>query len=250
MRIIGKFHDYYDGVQSYNQDGNTVHWVRKTEVIKLTNQEIKSKILGTKETPLMSPLFDGSVFSSDEIETKKTEYAFSSSAIAFCGKVYPYIKVETTKKSAFIKPEPDVVKFFYDVKEYFKFLDEKSLAEDTPKYRRIYYSSINFLDKKDIEIFFDCQPFKNHTEIFFEYNTPIYTVAKEGKLGIEGIEINSCLKDIQFYKVFDPFQTFQEIEMFLTGVLPNNKKISVLSDKDKIQKHGYDKWSFRKKGEK
>ena len=55
------------------------------------------------------------------------------------------------------------------------------------------------------------------------------------------------LKDYEFYKKFDSFAAFQEIQMFLSGVLGNKEnEIIVVSDKDKIAQHGFDKFSFRK----
>jgi hypothetical protein len=63
--------------------------------------------------------------------------------------------------------------------------------------------------------------------------------------------INPLLKDYEFYKVFDAFQAFQEISMFIGGVLGNREKdIVVVADKYKIEQHGFDKWSFRKEPEK
>jgi hypothetical protein len=59
-------------------------------------------------------------------------------------------------------------------------------------------------------------------------------------------EINPNLKSIEFFKIKDAFSTFQEISMFLGNSLIVQNKQSEISDKDKIGKHGYDKWSFRK----
>jgi hypothetical protein len=63
--------------------------------------------------------------------------------------------------------------------------------------------------------------------------------------------INPLLKDYEFYKVFDTFQAFQEVQMFLSGVLGRGEKeIVEVQDKYKITQHGFDyKWSFRKKPE-
>jgi hypothetical protein len=59
--------------------------------------------------------------------------------------------------------------------------------------------------------------------------------------------INPLLKDYEFYKVFDTFQTFQEISMFMGGVLGSGEiEIIEVADKYKITQHGFDKWSFRK----
>jgi len=64
--------------------------------------------------------------------------------------------------------------------------------------------------------------------------------------------INPLLKDYEFYKVFDSFQAFQEISMFIGGVLGRDEKeIVEVADKYKITQHGFDyKWSFRKESTK
>jgi hypothetical protein len=56
------------------------------------------------------------------------------------------------------------------------------------------------------------------------------------------------LKTVQFFKVYDPYAAFQEISMWIGGVLPANGNAMVqISDKDRIEKHGFDnKTSFRK----
>jgi hypothetical protein len=61
------------------------------------------------------------------------------------------------------------------------------------------------------------------------------------------IEKNPSLKELGFFQVKTPFEAFQEIAMFLGGVMGTDARPMVqLSDKEVHQKHGYDKWSFRK----
>jgi len=56
------------------------------------------------------------------------------------------------------------------------------------------------------------------------------------------------LKDIQFYRVMDAYTLFQEIEMWVGGVLASsgNPMVEIKDDKVKAAKHGFDEWSFRK----
>lgn len=55
------------------------------------------------------------------------------------------------------------------------------------------------------------------------------------------------LKEYNFQKVLDPYTAFQEISMFVGGVLPREGREMVeVSDKSLVAKHGFDKWSFRK----
>jgi hypothetical protein len=55
------------------------------------------------------------------------------------------------------------------------------------------------------------------------------------------------LKDVEFFRVFDPHTTYQEIFMYISGVLGGNmKEIPEMSDDDMRDSKGFDKWSFRK----
>lgn len=60
------------------------------------------------------------------------------------------------------------------------------------------------------------------------------------------------LKEYFFIKVMDPVRAFQEISMWVGGVLPSsgNPMVEITDDKIKVAKHGMDKWSFRTKTEK
>jgi hypothetical protein len=59
------------------------------------------------------------------------------------------------------------------------------------------------------------------------------------------------LKEIEFYRCRSAHEVFQEISMWVGGVLPKPGAPMVeISDKDRIHKHGFDQWSFRKPPEK
>ena len=90
--------------------------------------------------------------------------------------------------------------------------------------------------------------FDSH-DIHRKFNTPIFMYhVKENK---KKIIINPNLKEFKFYKVIDSFQAFQEIQMFIGGVLGSNENEMIeIADKYKIKKHGFDKWSFRKEPQK
>lgn len=56
------------------------------------------------------------------------------------------------------------------------------------------------------------------------------------------------LKDVQFYKVLDAYTVFQELDMWIGGVLASSGRpvVEITDDKVKIAKHGFDSGSFRK----
>jgi hypothetical protein len=51
---------------------------------------------------------------------------------------------------------------------------------------------------------------------------------------------------MEFQKVLDPFTAYQELEMWISGVLGQNPQPLEVSDEVKIQQHGFNEWSFRK----
>ena len=64
-------------------------------------------------------------------------------------------------------------------------------------------------------------------------------------------KIDIKLSDIEFQKIVDPFTSFQELSMFISGVMGGKSPpIIQLKDEDLIGKHGFDKWSFRKMSDK
>lgn len=59
------------------------------------------------------------------------------------------------------------------------------------------------------------------------------------------------LETLAFYKVFDPYAMFQELAMFVGGVLPRSGEEMVeIDDRTRKHKHGFDEASFRKPPEK
>lgn len=61
-----------------------------------------------------------------------------------------------------------------------------------------------------------------------------------------------CLSRYGFYKALDPYSAMQELSMFIGGVLGNVEPntVQITDEKTLVAKHGFDKWSFRKKSAK
>jgi len=58
---------------------------------------------------------------------------------------------------------------------------------------------------------------------------------------------NTSLGALQFYKLFSPTQAYQQIDMYLSGILAaENRPMVEISDKVRAQQHGFDCNSFRK----
>jgi hypothetical protein len=138
--------------------------------------------------------------------------------IGFCGKLYPCIKV--------------VDQFYYDASQ----IPQEDLKGSFRVWidrnaRHEFWTNTTDLTKHAESLFLD-------TPVF------VYTHTVDGKQ----ITLNPCLKEFQFYKVVDPVTACQEISMHLGTYLSRNEISSQpLSEKEALQKHGMDKWSFKKK---
>ena len=69
----------------------------------------------------------------------------------------------------------------------------------------------------------------------------VVSVFLEGPL----IELNPKLAKYEFFKKLAAWQAFQELSMFLGNLAAPDKTTVQLSEKDRINQHGFDNWSFR-----
>jgi hypothetical protein len=81
--------------------------------------------------------------------------------------------------------------------------------------------------------------------LFEKLYRPVFLIeADEDDLLI--LEPNPNLRDFNFVKLIDPYTAYQEINMFLGSIMTRPEKpMLTISDKDKIQQHGFDKFSFK-----
>ncbi len=239
MRIISKFRDYYDSVQSYGQDDELIYVRNEFEEIRLF------------EPRLIRNARCYNVTRHDEVEQKM---------VGFCGKIYPVIKLSMTGKNP-------VEKYCYtldEVEEFIKnFWDKPRQEQYLGKYYNYRYYSVLFTRKSLMKFFEDVKvQVDSFGEVFKSDSSPVF-IAEYGKYYREPSKIvyNACLKDVEFYRIFDTYSAYQEISMYLGGVLgltrsrgkpsyQGQKMDDTVSDKDLIVAKGFDKYSFRKDKEK
>jgi hypothetical protein len=157
--------------------------------------------------------------------------------IGFCGKLYPCIRTwrEPTKQEDPHSILGHIPNFHHD--------EDKCLEiiEDSNNWK---WHLDEVLDK--------FKALKNNNkllELFQEYKTPVFIVREQERSSDNNLIINPCLKDHQFFKVIDAYSAFQEISMYVGGVLPRREPDTVdVSEACKTNMHGMDSWSFRKKG--
>lgn len=206
MRIISSFVDFYDCIQRVAQD-RTLVYIRNPEV-----KEFKYATGGWREPDL----------------------SYSSIHIAFCGKNYLCAHFHYKDKSAYC----------YNVEAVDRFVNENCPQSEIDKYftgknYRWYGNSStrNAVAERFIKV--NSEPNNDCS-----FHCPIVITYCEG--GIKYIVKNGKLKDFQFYRLFDPVMAFQELSMYLGGLAAPQERIPEMSNADKINARGFDKYSFRK----
>ena len=243
MEIISKYKDYYDGTVGYGID-KTIRYERTVSGIE-TPKEF-DKIVSQFSPDSYWRSYNYGFVPSDNVNVV---------VIGFCGKLYLGIEFSKTIKSKNPMVEDKIVKeIIYDIET----IKEKLKPLWKKRVRYVY----NY-KPKDKEVEFDNYVAKlngtDASEWFRKYNTPIFAWGSwginEGVRWHEQLDLNSALifnpilKDYQFARVFDPYTAFQEIQMYISGVLGVNDldgKGMPMTEKQKVGQHGMDKWSFRK----
>ena len=234
MRIKSNFHDYYDSLQANDQD-RTLIYLRKA---------VESKIAG----PFPFPIFtNGRNWGRWAWSRNNAFPCFRQFIVGFCGKIYPVVQLSISE---------EITANCHNIADVDHFMKENYKEKVFRKY--FYSTKLSFLEKfwgenlsrvhlekwfNDVKIEQD-----KFLDIFMKNKCPIFIVS-EGPLNHEddrSITINGCLKDLEFFRVIDPFTAFQEIDMFLANIAIPNHPIPKVSDKDMAEAKGYDKWSFRK----
>lgn len=208
MRIVSKFQDYYDGVQSYGID-KTLVYVRHVK-------------------ELLSPID----FWKNRWRSEEADYNIK--VIGFCGKIYTLFEVLKNGKIIHLETLEELLLRLKD--EYKREMSDWAL--------------------KGLEEVIEQTKLESIKNIFIEHNTPIFVIDDSwtsiDEMGYSyhsaKLAINPCLKEYKFYRIFDAYQAYQEIGMFLGGVLPRKEPDTIeVNEACKVRQKGFDSWSFRKK---
>jgi hypothetical protein len=215
MRIISNFHDYYDGVMKYGVDHLNIY-KRKEKVISIPFENTKTAeykkyftFFELLDTPNPYRFYIGT-------PGNNLKYSF----ILFAGELYPVISFFSNHYYSYIDlmTNEKIHKFCEEreLKYFKKFFDVKEIEEKIIDYQIKVKSPIVIFN----QVYFRCDGHK--------------------------LTLNGKLKDYSFFKVVDPFQAYQKIEMFTTNHLIDIMPVKEIADIDKVVKHGFDKKSFRR----
>lgn len=215
MRIISDFHDYYDSAMAYGADEEVVY-VRKTKDIVDPNDY---QLGGGEYVPQLGR---GSL--------PRLAY------IGFCGWIIPAVNQYVYRDA----------RKLWGSWEWCYSLEEIEAVRPRGKDGKDPWSA-------EEAAVFEVGKYKN-LQLFRDYNCPVFLAIPERyhyrrnmRELDKVVKLNQPLGEMNFARVFDPFSAYQEIEMFLSGVLgwPGNATAEV-ADKHRFEGHGYNKESFRK----
>lgn len=241
MRILGG-HDYYDNALAYGRD-DSILLVRDA-------REIPAKcggrlIAGFEHPGHIRIMHKGGDWHRSGNLEDNGRFRIRPLNVWFCGKRYHGIQTSESGFNRFVS-QPDTYRFFWNYDKFLAFLSEYDLQPAEHQGKWLMRGMARLDDY-----------FKPRTAKGEELDWLLDNRIAIATLEPPGIErpdwcwrINgSGLSTINFQQVFDPYTAFQELQMWVGGVMTGSerKTVTITDDRIKIQKHGFDlKTSFRK----
>lgn len=236
MIIVSRFHDYYDIGRSFGYDPQDVRYVRERKSIYDQVSKWRETIRGVPHSRNFEHRRNG---------VRIEIYPFR---VLFCGKFYngtQVIESWWTHNKLLGSVYSSLHTYWYSYAAFYQYFLKypKINWHDIDGYRwdRVRYSEFlkpvpesEYLRKKCID--------EGVTILYYQ---------PSHKDENERFVLNRELKNLDFQRIMPPYQAYQEIDMWVSGVLPQpDRPMLTVSDEVKIHKRGFDKWSFRKEGKK
>lgn len=250
MRIING-HDYYDSALGFGQDDQVV-FVRGTDTVSAEGCPLWSFYPHSLSTESKSKNWHyGYSRQNRVIDKQHGELWLRSVSLYVAGVRYGGIVAVTLSDK--------IVNTFWDYESFEAWLEPYGCQPFKPKTEIYKWAS----DKEAMQRFpnlhswFEKTPASQKELDFLISNRiataitcckPVYYTKPSNIWHINSAAPVWTLKEFGFAKVMDPYALFQELSMFIGGVLPKDQPPMVeITDPDvKVAKHGFNKWSFRK----
>jgi hypothetical protein len=273
MRLIGKQQDYYDSALGHGYDPH-VTYVRKplvTERDEISDHPIFRPIMNKYSDEIATSYshtgwhkLPSAIFEAKLTKGRTKDINIDPGFIGFCGKIYPFIVLSWNIGAKNIPgsdyvPEHTEERFCYNIdtleNEFSKWNINFKAERDTPQWlkKRGVGRDRDWgrFTRKNAEDFLIVN---ENIDLFFEIGNPTFAMyCHENGYRRQNWKIleNPILKDFQFYRVFDAYTAFQELSMFLGGVLGGAHPPMVeISNDDMARKKGFGhKYAFRKEPE-
>jgi hypothetical protein len=237
LRIISKFHDYYDVVQAQGQDQSVV-WIREQKEVDLPKQDPNKH--WTTNFPF--PACGAATY----YRWHKSHFWCDQVIIGFCGKIYPLLELSLPAHSQ------DDDTLCYTMEEVDAFMEANFDEKQLRGYRQTkgYHREWEHHKRRVVfqEFFEECERKQGAYEEkwFRDHRCPVF-VARFRPRSESSVLLNAELKEHQFYRIFDTYSAFQELYCFMMGLAAPIEVIPKIDDVTMAEAKGFDKkWSFRK----
>lgn len=220
MRIISSYKDFYDGLSQHDDRP----WKRETSSIVLPANDLR---LSIKRKDFVE------IFDSFHLYLFEDNGLYERCFLFFCGKIFPYLKCE---KSGMI---------------YWNFESFSQSNEFLTSSRKDKFFNLFKKSERARRLFIHENAPIKFLRLGIEFRSPIINIKRfhNGILDNPSIELtlNPNLKDLGFQKIMSLHDAFLEIDSYLFNELASDEKNDAnVSDKIKIDSHGFDRFSFRK----
>ena len=247
MRIIAKNHDYYDSALAFGHDEHVVFERKEKEYVAGWKKplpdgyDVMSPKMGRRE--MTYQWAHGRREGSYDTNKEDREFAYLPFTVAFCGKLYPGIRIDSRKGTDSWSSD-----YAYTFDAYVILLNHFGIGFVEPTRGRgwsVYGVERKGSPKKEE----DCKEYfkrsgEGHAAFFAKRGHPIAVYVPGDPTTLF---INCELKKFAFYKVFDSYTAFQELDMFISGIMTRDgNPMAGISDKDLRDKKGFDDMSFKK----
>lgn len=240
MRIISKFHDYYDSVLKYGPDDHCV-FVRES-----------ARLDANGRLPADLAFMRPGLRAVETFTAKRAPLSIVPFVIAFCGKCYPGIRLTS---SGLPSGEAAFDECCYDLASYRAHMVALGCSIEPERRRRRYrhwrhwhYRTESPTDLQDLTSFFTADRSPAFEALVSRGSAILLCLSRRHSDDVELYD-NPELKTLKFYQVFDAYSAFQELEMYLGGVLAHREApMPDFDDVLKAQQKGFDKHSFRRLG--
>ncbi len=253
MRIISKKPDYYDSAQGYGID-KTLVYVRNLH--ELGEKEIPEELDKlAKELGWWEYNRDERIFHSHTPDVQAEGFK-----VLFCGILYRGIKLTFRNLRPNLATMECAEEFCYNTPAVLKAIQSRYKKPDQiikPLFERDsgYWWNNGHLNRTPnmsaadvLDVVFQVGHIDRGLYDFSVKNRmPVVSLFQSRRVSEKNIiTLNPVLKELKFFKVIDPYRAFQELSMFIGGVLPRQPNVTdAISDKVMAAKKGFDDWSFK-----
>lgn len=248
MRTITRTHDYYDALMRSDLDKKII-FQREPKTLSMKDLDFNKRsrpyysTWGTKENYDFFYISRGTTKETlqkrvyDQLVVDNRYVNVQSFLIGFCGTLYNGMNVKTVNRQF----KDEQYSILYE-EEMYDYLDKIFEHEKDSWYIKNTRNTIN--DMKELK------QSKKVLDLFLDQRVPYFVIESDPDAKSYGFRciLNCVLKDYEFYKMFDPYQAYQEIRMFVENQLAQDTQVVVPVGDDKIIAHskGFNKYSFRK----